>query len=415
MEHQERRRGAGMGGGKGRKNPSTGPGRGERRPEAGPPTGEKPVPRPAALRRGERAAIIPRRRKESGAGPGARRSEGLRGGEGAGRRGRERGAGPARRPRRKLPRSVTRTGRGRPGQAQRPQPGEGAGKGGPGAQPRLTGAPMAAAASTSRQAATARARPSRAPSNSGRRRLARSRKPSSCPPPAARSLSSPGAARHRRRHRWAESGWRPAPRRGGGSGSRRGRPGDVSALNGDGSPKPTHRRGGGGPAPPATPPSAPALRTRARRGRGSGSPPPRSAASERWQLPSCAAPRAERHGSCSFPSMEGRVAGPGRGSCPWLPPRGRKEAPSVPSSAQGQGTDVVWGSEAAPQLLLFPNRGGGGARSRPLLPPAGPQGGFGGSCRPGRAGPQEVQKAPSPLPLLVSWSPMLHLFNVLNI
>lgn len=78
-------------------------------------------------------------------------------------------------------------------------------------------------------------------------------------------------------------------------------------------------------------------------------------------------------------------------------------------------TDVVRGSEAAPQVLLFLKWGGGGARCRPLLRPPGPQGGLGGSRRPGRAGPQEVQEAPSVLPLLVSSSPLLHLFHILNI
>lgn len=167
---------------------------GKARAPGRPPSGETPVPRPAAVTPGNGVRARPAR---------------VRGGEGAGTRG---GSGAQARTPRKPPRSVTRSERQRPGQAQGRERGPG------GSAPPHRGAHGGRGLSTARQAQPPPARPGRALSNS-RGRLARSRKPSSsfffscycscCPRPTA--------AAHRGR-RQAESGWRPAGR------TERGRP-----------------------------------------------------------------------------------------------------------------------------------------------------------------------------------------------
>lgn len=115
-----------------RKSPRAGPGRGGRRPEAG--------PRPARSRCLTRLLEGEGRALQLFPGDGEKAEwvqappepcEERRGGEGAGRRGRERGAGPARRPRRKLPRSVTRTGRGEAWAGPAPSPRRGGRERGP--------------------------------------------------------------------------------------------------------------------------------------------------------------------------------------------------------------------------------------------------------------------------------------------
>lgn len=218
------------------------------------------MPRPAALRRGERAATIPRRWRESRAGPGAppERGPAGRGGEGARRRGGERGAGPARRPQRKLPRSVTRTRWGRPGQAQSPHPGEGAdGQSPGGSAPPHGGAHggrglhLPAGSHRPRAGSPRSLRQPPPPPRTEPETLllppARGSQPlltGGCPPP-------PQVSRVRVARR------RTAPRREGGSGRRRGRPWDVSALNGDREPEPDTQEPGGGGARPSRPPRAP--------------------------------------------------------------------------------------------------------------------------------------------------------------
>lgn len=244
-------------------------------------------------------------RESRGAGPGGERREG-RAREGRGRPGNPRSESPRRRgrgkgrlsggrPRRQQPpRSVTRSGR-----ARRPQPAARAGKGAAGLSPASQGRPWRPRPPPpARQPPPARGRAA-LPQQQKRPPPPRG-KPETLllqlPPPAASPHRGPPAASHG--GAGAEAARvRVAPRAAAGRRERRrrGRLGAVSALNGDGRPKPTHSREGEGSRRARLLP-----RTRAR---------PRALPGRRFSggRGSRRAPRAraEPHGSCSSRGRSG--------------------------------------------------------------------------------------------------------------
>lgn len=277
-----------------------------------------------------------RKRGRSGCPP--ERGPAGRGREGAGRRGRARGAGPARRPRRKLPRSVTRTGSGEAWAGPSPPtPLRGQGKGARGLSPASQGRPWRPRPPPpGRQPPPARGRagPGRAPlqqrpppppprtepetlllppAHGSQPLLTGGRPP---PPQVSRVRVAPRAAAGRRERE------PPRPPRGRLRAKWRREPETDTQDEG----------GGGRDSAAATPPSAPALRAHARPPalgkRLAFCLPPPPAASERWQLPSCTAPPAEHHGSCSFRRLTG--AWPGTAARGFPPGKEGRRLPACP-------------------------------------------------------------------------------------
>lgn len=319
MEQRERTRGAGLERGTAREGKARAPGR--------PPSGETPVPRRPRL-----LLAMESQRGRPGRGEGKERGRDAR---------RERGAGPHAEKAAALGHSL---------RAAEARAGPGQGKGSRGLSPASPGRPW-------------RPRPLHRPAGAATARAARPRSLQQPRPPRAEPetlllllplllllllLLLPPAAHSRRSRGPPPSRVRVAP----GGQDRARRPGDASALNGDGGSPNRHTvRGGGGAAPPATP--RPSL------GRAS-SPPP--AARGRWPRP----PRAGHHGSCSFqrPSRT-------RGAAPGSPGMEGREG-SDGATREDPGVRPGSGQRSAEGKLVL--------RRRPFLHPPGGSKGTASAC-----------------------------------